>query len=163
IDLSPTPLAAGGTTYLLFVDDNADGVTDHSYTIDNFLASPSGQPPTFARNPANTNVVQCQTASFSVQVSGSPPINLQWYHNNAAITGNPTATSSTLVINNAQSSDAGPYFCQAQNNFGTKNSTTNTLTVTPDNTPPTLVHAVGLNDMVTIVITFSEAMKPDTA
>ena len=30
-----TPIAPGGTVYLLWADDNADGVTDNSFTIDN--------------------------------------------------------------------------------------------------------------------------------
>src|SRR5213075_53518 len=76
---------------------------------------------------------------------------------------NPTATSTTLVISNAQSADAGSYFARATNPFGTRDSTpATTLTVNPDNTRPTMVHAVGLNDMTTIVITFSEPMNDES-
>jgi len=160
LDLTATPWAAGSNLYIMWADDNGSGSPDTSLAIDDLALSFPGQPPHFTSVPANTNVTQCGTVSLSVQVIGSSPITLQWYHDNVAISGNPTATSSTLTISNAQSSDAGSYFARATNPFGTADSTpATTLTYQPDTTRPTMVKAVGLNDMVTIVVTFSEAMN----
>jgi len=166
VDLSATPLAAGGTMYLLWADDNSTGGTDPAYTIDNFLADVPGNPPTVTDpTPATLTVLQCRTASFSVQAGGSPPLTIQWLKDGSPIdTGaNPSAATSTLVISNAQAADAASYRAQVSNSGGTVTSTgAGVLTVTPDNAGPTLVYAIGQGDMTTVMITFNEPLS-DTA
>lgn len=160
VDLSATPLAPGATMYLLWADDNSDGSTDPSYTIDNFLAGPTDVPPTVT-DPVNATVLECRNTSFSVQASGSPPLTLQWYHDGVPIDtiANPSAATSTLTISNAQPSDAGSYTVRVSNNGGFVDSNPATLTVTPDNEGPLLVYAVGEMDGVTVTISYSEPVN----
>lgn len=76
--------------------------------------------------PANTTASQGGSATFSVTAIGSPPIGYQWYDQNS---GQPIngATSSTLVLNNAQNNDS--YYCVVTNITGTNQSQAATLTV----------------------------------
>lgn len=52
------------------------------------------------------------TVGFSVDCIGISPINYQWRYNEVDI---PSATNSTLILNNVQSSDAGRYSVVAKN------------------------------------------------
>jgi hypothetical protein len=59
--------------------------------------------------PSNTVIASGSSLSLSATVSGSPPIKYLWYKNGAAVTNNPSASTSNLVISSAQTNDAGNY------------------------------------------------------
>ncbi|MBL6765240.1 MAG: immunoglobulin domain-containing protein [Verrucomicrobiae bacterium] len=90
------------------------------------------QPPLIISNPLDQSVIAGSSASFSVAASGDPTITYQWFKNGVLIPG---ATSTTLVIINAQDADEGAYSATATNPFGNATSTAATLTV---NNPPNI-------------------------
>jgi len=73
------------------------------------------------------------TAVFSAMVTGTAPLNFQWWlggirlTNGSHISG---ATTNTLTITNVQAADAGPYQLVVTNVAGTASSAAATLTVT---------------------------------
>ena len=91
--------------------------------------------PLVTSNPANTNVNEGGSASFSVTASGPAeggPLSYQWRKNGSNING---ATSATFTINGAQLSDAGSYDVVVSNSGGSVISAAATLVVN-DTTPP---------------------------
>ncbi len=65
--------------------------------------------------------------ALSAQLIGSPPISYQWFDNGSAV---PEATNSALVFSNVATGDAGTYYLQVINQFGSTNSATVSLKVT---------------------------------
>lgn len=90
--------------------------------------------PAITDQPDNVTVSQGQPATFSVSATGTAPLSYQWRKNNVNITG---ATSATLTIPSAQSSDAGNYQVVVSNAAGAVTSGIAILTVTAFNAPPT--------------------------
>ena len=90
--------------------------------------------PAITDQPDNVTVSQGQPATFSVSATGTAPLSYQWRKNNVNIAG---ATSATLTITSAQSSDAGNYQVVVSNAAGSVTSGIATLTVTAFNAPPT--------------------------
>ena len=72
------------------------------------------------------------TATFTVGASGSAPFLYQWQFNSNNIAG---ATSSSLVLSDIQSTNAGNYSVIVSNAISSTNSTVATLTVTPLSPP----------------------------
>ncbi len=91
-----------------------------------------GLPPSITNNPANQSVILSNAATFTVGATGSNPLGYQWLFNSNSIVG---ATSPSLTISNAQSSDAGNYSIVVSNAFGVTTSVVATLTV---NIPPSI-------------------------
>jgi len=92
-------------------------------------AGPNGGNPATGP-PQSLTVGQGQTATFSANAVGSAPLTYQWRFNGVNIPG---ATASTLLLPNAQPSQAGNYTVAVSNPFGTTVSQVATLTVL---TPP---------------------------
>lgn len=65
------------------------------------------QAPTIVTEPASESISELQTATFSVQAAGSPPLNFQWSKNGAEISG---ATGATYSTPRAALSDSGATF-----------------------------------------------------
>ncbi|MEM7165378.1 MAG: immunoglobulin domain-containing protein [Planctomycetota bacterium] len=63
-------------------------------------------------DPADLTVCENHPATFSVSATGTAPISYQWRFNGSNIPG---ATSDTLTVNPAMSSDAGSYDCVVSN------------------------------------------------
>ena len=80
--------------------------------------------------PTNQTIYEGSNAIFSVVCGGTPPLTFQWVHGNANL---PAANGSTLVISNAQFSQAGDYAVVIANGFGSVTSAPASLTV---NAPP---------------------------
>lgn len=161
IDFSNQPWPAGSRFYVLWADDNGSGSPETARQID-YLSLTHGDPPPAITDPTNATIQQCRGTNFSVEIlGGSQPIALRWYKDGAAIDPgiNPSATTTTLVISNAQPSDVGNYVCRATNPFGSDTSAPATLTVNPDTTPPVLTYALGHHDLVTITVEFSEPVN----
>jgi hypothetical protein len=135
--------AQGSTLYLLWADDNADAITDPSYTIDNLTIAFSIDPPVITRQPASTNVIENTTISLSVAATGLG-LSYQW---NLVGFGpidpslNPSAATANLVISNATPADAGAYNVTISNAGGGVLSANATVTVSNDSVPPVFVSA----------------------
>jgi hypothetical protein len=85
-----------------------------------------------ATPPASQTVDQGNAASFFVQATGLGPITYQWLKNGLPITGNASATTSTLTLANLQASDAASYSVTVTNASGPVTSAGAPLTVIAD-------------------------------
>lgn len=83
-------------------------------------------PPSITTQPTNTTVVQGNNASFTIGISGTAPLNLQWRLNGNVIPG---ATSNVLTLASVSTNDAGNYSVIATNIVGSITSAVATLTV----------------------------------
>ena len=72
-----------------------------------FTITPPVTPPTVTSQPANATVIAGQTATFTVVASGTAPLSYQWKRDGVAVTGNPTATTATLVLNQSTTAMSG--------------------------------------------------------
>jgi hypothetical protein len=100
--------------------------------------------PVIIAQPQPTNVFVGATVTFTVGVSGSPPLVYQWRFNNANIPG---ATSPSLTLTDLQISGTGNYSVFVTNDVGAALSSPALLTVT---VPP----------VVTVVATDGNASEP---
>lgn len=130
------PFAAGGNAIGISLGDlDGDGKTDvifNSY-YENLLSiyrnvTTNGQPPQIITPP--TNAIACigSDTNFNVTVSGTSPLQFQWYFNETNLLIG--ATNSVLPLANVQSSNAGLYSVSLSNRFGFVLSSNATLTVT---------------------------------
>jgi hypothetical protein len=151
------PSFTGGPLYLLWVDDNAEGITDPSYTIDNFLVTHGDPPPRLEPLPDSVTIRVGRTVSLTVVAHG---VGLQyaWHKVGLGLIDaglNPSAATSTLTITNAALSDTGNYFVIVSNGFGTTQSNPVHVQISPDTFPPQLltahVVAPGLNTFRLVV------------
>lgn len=84
--------------------------------------------PIITFHPQSRTVCLGQTISFSVEATGSEPLSYQWKKNGSPIS-EPTANSSTLMLDSIQTSDAGNYTVEVTNACGTVTSSKAILTV----------------------------------
>jgi hypothetical protein len=76
--------------------------------------------------PPSQTVLAGSTVTFTANATGTPPFSYQWYFGGNPIVG---ATSSTLVLNNVQPSQSGPYTVTVSDQTGTVTSSPATLAV----------------------------------
>ncbi len=86
------------------------------------------EPPVIVTGPASLSVPTGQRASMAVTVTGTAPFQFQWMKEGADLPG---ATTDTLVIEFARTSDSGNYRVRVSNSGGSVLSSPATLTVTP--------------------------------
>jgi alpha-tubulin suppressor-like RCC1 family protein len=89
-------------------------------------------PPGFSQQPQDLFTNAGTGAGFSATVTGTPPIALQWFFNDAPLTdGGRISGSATanLTVSNLQTNDSGPYWLVASNFAGMATSSVATLTV----------------------------------
>lgn len=82
--------------------------------------------PTITAQPQNVSITAGATATLSVTAQGSQPLSYQWVFNGTNIAG---ATTSTLTLNNVQTSNNGTYAVIVSNAGGSITSSNATLTV----------------------------------
>ena len=87
--------------------------------------------------PTSQKVATGSTVTFSAVAGGTSAVTYQWQKNGTNIPG---ATSSTLVITAAASSDAATYACVATNNSGSVTSDPATLSVAANSNPGRLIN-----------------------
>jgi hypothetical protein len=86
-------------------------------------------PPLILDQPSNQSVNSGQSATFSVDASGTAPLSYQWLFDGTNVLAG--ATNSTLVLPNAQTNQAGSYLVLVYNALGNTNSQPASLTVNP--------------------------------
>jgi pectate lyase len=95
---------------------------------------PAGTPASISGQPQDQSVFVGQNATFTVNASGSAPLNFQWFYNNDTLL--PNATNASLTISNAQVSDTGGYSVTVSNVYGSPvTSASANLTVTTPTAP----------------------------
>lgn len=102
---------------------------DNSATVTkNVVVQAAAVAPVITTQPADVSVAAGNTATFSVFVSGTTPINYQWSRNGVAIAGATAANFSTAVTTSADT--GSQYSVVVSNSAGSITSRTATLTVT---------------------------------
>ena len=100
--------------------------------------------------PANLTVQVGSTVTMSVGATGTE-LSYQWLQNGTPITDNPSATSPTLTITNAQVDDSGTYTVVVSNAGGSVTSDAVNLTVTTQAVaPPPVITAQPADTTVTV-------------
>jgi hypothetical protein len=111
-------------------DPNATSASwsDSGGGIIQIIYSPAAGPPIIVSQPADQTGYVGDTATFTATVSGPPPLSYQWFFND---TNNPVdgETSNSLTLVNLQTAQAGNYFLQVSNVYGSVFSSNAVLTV----------------------------------
>ncbi|MES2705249.1 MAG: LamG-like jellyroll fold domain-containing protein [Verrucomicrobiota bacterium] len=80
-------------------------------------------PPEITTQPTGTrNLLAGGAPAFRVVSTGTAPLSYKWQRNGADISGNPTATTSTLVLNNSTAAMSGAYTVTVTNPQGSDSS-----------------------------------------
>jgi hypothetical protein len=111
-------------------------------------------------NPSSTNIMQSDSATFDVTVTGTSP-HYRWYRTDGLPISHATGTNSkTLTITNAQPSDGLPttYRVQVTNTLNSATSGDAVLTVQPDVTPPSIISALAYLNGSNFLVGFSERL-----
>jgi len=116
---------AGGTQI------SANGSLVYGYTIT--VVAGGATAPAFTTQPTSQSVTAGANVTFTVAVSGSPTPTLQWKKGGVDI---PTATGTSLTLNNVQAADAATYTVVATNSAGTATSNGAVLTVSAATSAP---------------------------
>jgi hypothetical protein len=116
--------AVDAGTYILKASNAAGAATSSSVIV---TVSPV-VPPTITQHPASAEVAKNFSASFHVQVTGSPNLIFNWRKNGQLI---PNATSSYYSIQSVVPSDSGSYSVTVTNDGGTVTSEPADLVVLP--------------------------------
>jgi hypothetical protein len=82
--------------------------------------------PVIVAQPTNQTVAAGADATLALTALGTAPLSYQWLFHGTNLV---FATNSVLVITNAQSSNAGPYYAIVTNLYGTATSVVATLTI----------------------------------
>ena len=90
------------------------------------LANLSVVDPFVSGHPLSAQRAVGESATFSVEVRGTPPFSYQWFHNGTELPG---ATESSLTLTNVQPGQAGPYHVVVSNAFSSAVSESANLTV----------------------------------
>lgn len=113
--------------------DTSDAGNYYCVAINNCSSSTSSnilltvnESPAVENQPVSKTVCENLSAVYNVTASGTAPLSYQWYDNNGIISG---ATSSSYIIPQVSSADAGTYYVKVTNSCGNINSNTANLTV----------------------------------
>ncbi len=129
----------GSTMYLLWADDNADGATDPSYTIDNLIITVSGGTAPLSVSltaPATSTLIAPANVTVTAFSAGTvPATSVSFYTNDVLFFTDTTAPYSNQLVNLAP----GTYsiYAVAVNGIETAYSATNIVTVRPQFVPYT--------------------------
>lgn len=107
------------------------------------LPAAANEPVQIVAQPASQIVNEGQTATFTVSVTGTPPISYQWLSNGVPIAG--ATDSSYTTVAALPPHNETVFRVECQNVAGAATSDPATLTVNGDNTPPVLLTAASLN------------------
>lgn len=154
--LSPTtlvPLSIGArkagvnTTYTSQFSGSINQVAIYNYALSPGQVQSHyfsvGVAPVFTHPITNTtlNASQGSTVTLSDPAFGTPPLAYQWYYDTSFANGGtiiPGATNATLVITNVQPGNAGGYWVQVTNAYGTVSDPAGDVTLNVIAGPPSI-------------------------
>lgn len=119
----PSVQSGDAGSYTCTVSNSAGSATSAAATL---TVTAAAVAPTIVTSPQPASVTADASATFTVAATGTAPLAYQWYKDGVALAG---ATSTSLSISGAQSSDAGNYLCQVSNAAGTATSASAALVV----------------------------------
>ncbi|HEX9983871.1 MAG TPA: hypothetical protein VGF69_11450 [Thermoanaerobaculia bacterium] len=123
-----TPTLTQTTTYRAEVTNGCGTVTSNTVTV---TVTPACNPPAIATQPSSASVSEGTTATLSVGVTGTQPINIQWFSGSTPVGSGATFTTAPLT-------QTTTFRAEATNACGTVSSNTVTVTVTQTCTPPSI-------------------------
>src|SRR3989475_1681210 len=128
-----TTSSDNGAQFTVAVSNTAGNVTSNAATL-TVNAAPVA--PSILTQPANQTVTAGQTATFTVEATGTAPLSYQWQKNGGNLAG---ATSSSYTTPAATTSDSGSTFAVGVDNMaGTGTSAGATLTGNAAAVAPTI-------------------------
>ena len=128
-----TTTSDNGSTFKVMVTNSAGNITSSSATL-TVNAAPVA--PSITTQPASQTVTAGKTATFSVVATGTAPLSYQWKKNGSAISGATNASYTTPAT--ASTDNSSTFAVVVTNVAGSITSSSATLTVNPDTTPPTV-------------------------
>lgn len=115
-------------------------------------------PPSITAQPANQTITAGQTATLSATASGTAPRTLTWFQGLSGNTSTPVGSGSQFVTPILTATTS--FWVRVQNNCGAINSSTATITVVPQCTPPQITAepsdasiAAGASALLSVVAT----------
>jgi uncharacterized delta-60 repeat protein len=118
-DVSEGRLPDGATNIVRFPVSATPGASNRLPTM---------EPPFITQQPTSQTRFVGQTATFTVEATGTPPLSFQWLFDGTPISG---ATNASLRLANLQFTQAGRYSLVVSNPLGSVTSAVATLTVLP--------------------------------
>ncbi len=162
--LSLANVQSGGAGTYKVVATNSAAPSGVSSTAVALTVNPAPAAPAFTTHPSTQTITAGNSASFTVAVSGWPTPTLQWFKDDAPLSGQ---TGTTLSLANVQDTNAGSYTAVATNDSAPSGVTSNaaTLTVNPVPTAPVFTtqfatQAVNIGSTVTLTVTASGYPAP---
>jgi len=162
----PSALLVNGVNTIAVEVHQVNGTSsDLSFNLE-LIGTPTGgpipRPPTIVTQPQSQTVTNGANVTFSVLVSGSPPLRYQWHKDGVPL---PVATNSSLTLLNVNSNNAGVYFVIVSNSLGSATSSNAVLTVIQGNSLPVVTWVSPTNGSTfpansTLILT-AEATDPD--
>jgi large repetitive protein len=119
-------------TYTVTVSNSAGNVTSNGAVL---TVSAAVVPPTISSDPQSQTVTAGQSVTFTVVASGAGTLTYYWVKDGTAISG---ATSSSLILSNVQSVNAGTYWVIVTNTAGNVRSNGAVLTVSAATMAPSI-------------------------
>jgi hypothetical protein len=85
-----------------------------------FVNGTAALPPVITEQPSTVtkDLLAGGAPVFAVKATGTAPLSYQWKLNNAPITGNPTATTAKLILDNSTTAMSGSYTVSVTNDAG---------------------------------------------
>jgi len=120
--ISGTPVNAGSYSVTISAS-NAGGTGSATLMLN--ISAPV-YPPTIVQSPSDQTASSGTTVTFTEFVTGTVPLNYQWYKNGAVLPG---ATNASLVLANVTSTDAAAYDVVVTNAYGSATSAIAHLTI----------------------------------
>ena len=133
------------------------GLNENNWIDDvSFTTVAAGNPvaPTITQAPASQTVNEHGSATFSVAFDGTPGFSVQWSKNGVDIDG---ATNTTYALSNiSYALNSAEIKAKVTNAQGSVTSAAGIITVNADVVAPTVVSAVGNEQLNAVTVTFSE-------
>lgn len=132
--------------YLAIVTNELGSATSAPATL-TILAAPA-----FLVQPTNQTLFLGQSATFSTETLSPGPVTYQWLFQGATIQD---ATNATYTVVNATTNAAGLYSVQAQNQYGTRTSSSAVLTVNPLPLPSLRLGALTVTNRIRVPVLYT--------
>jgi hypothetical protein len=131
---------------------------DGAAPIPGAFLSPFQIAPTIGTDVADQTILDGRKVTLTSDIFGTVPLTYQWYRDGVLIDG-ATGPSYTTDYLRLATDNGATFYVVVQNGLGTTQSRTATITILADNTPPTIVSALGGAGFDTITLQFSEPVN----